>query len=115
MRPEPVIVPPTWNKTQYHSLLSSVWRQAARELAEAERIFVCGYSLPEMDIFFRYLFALGSVGPARIREFLIVDPDPKVGNRFKSILGPETRRAFQFKEGKFGDLLAHAAPTLKNV
>ena len=78
--PSPVIIPPTWNKTQYRSQLSDVWRQAARELSEAKQIFVCGYSLPEMDSFFRYLFALGSVGPARIREvgYPLDSGDPKM-------------------------------------
>lgn len=114
VRPEPVIIPPTWNKTQYHSQLSDVWRQAARELSEAKRIFVCGYSLPETDSFFRYLFALGSVGPSRIREFRVFDPDPKVEKRFRSILGPETEERFQFESQGFGFMLGVAERTLKN-
>src|SRR5262249_3375273 len=44
---EPVIVPPTWNKAEYHQQIERVWIRAARELSDAENIFVCGYSLPE--------------------------------------------------------------------
>ena len=42
----PLVVPPTWNKSSYYSLLSPVWASAAHELSEAENIFVIGYSLP---------------------------------------------------------------------
>jgi len=52
LRPQPVIVPPTWNKSSYHEVLSAVWATAARELSEADNIFVAGYSLPETDVFF---------------------------------------------------------------
>ena len=40
----PMIVPPTWNKSQYHAALSRVWSLAAQELTEAEDIYVIGYS-----------------------------------------------------------------------
>ena len=33
--PEPVIVPPSWNKTDYHQALSAVWELAAKHLSEA--------------------------------------------------------------------------------
>jgi hypothetical protein len=38
-----------------------VWRTAAQHLSEAEHIFIIGYSLPETDQFFRYLYGLGTV------------------------------------------------------
>jgi len=60
LKEPPVLVPPTWNKTKYNGALSNVWKKAAQELATAENIFVIGYSLPETDSFFRYLFALGT-------------------------------------------------------
>jgi NAD-dependent SIR2 family protein deacetylase len=63
---EPVIVPPTWNKTEGHNELTAIWKQAAVELGQAENIVCIGYSLPESDLFFRYLFALGTVGEAHI-------------------------------------------------
>ena len=40
--PVPVIVPPTWNKTDYNQALGHVWRRAARELSDAENIIVIG-------------------------------------------------------------------------
>lgn len=102
----PVIVPPTWNKTEYHSTLARIWQRAARELSDAERIFVSGYSLTETDSFFRYLFAIGAVGDARIKCFSVVDPaeGSDVENRFKKLLGTAARARFEYQRAPFPSL-----------
>lgn len=68
---EPLIIPPTWNKTEanYNIGIRKVWNQAAKELSEAENIFIIGYSLPETDYFFKYLFALGTEGKKIIKKY----------------------------------------------
>lgn len=96
---EPVIVPPTWNKTGYHGTLSNIWGKAAEKLSQAKRIFVFGYSLPESDSFFRYLYALGTLSSTRIRNIVVVNPDPlggDVDNRFKQLLGESIRSRYQY-------------------
>lgn len=103
---EPVIVPPIWNKTEYHQMLSKVWSCAARELSEAENIFVIGYSLPLSDSFFRYLYALGTVGTAIFKRFWVFNPDESgdTVNRFKELLGPGAQKRFEYNpEDKFGN------------
>ncbi len=90
----PFIIPPTWNKTEYSPKLETVWINAASELSEAENIFVIGYSLPESDLFFKYLYGVGSIGRARIRLFGIINPSP-VSNKFANLLGQD------IKLGKF--------------
>ena len=99
----PVIVPPTWNKTDYNQTLVNVWRRAAEELSEAENIFVIGYSLPETDAFFRYLYALGSIGDNLIKRFWVFDPDPtgEVEPRFRRFLGRAVERRFKFIKTPF--------------
>ena len=94
---DPVIVPPTWNKTQYHHEIAPVWQNAARHLSEAENIIVIGYSLPDTDQFFRYLFALGTVGETLVRRVLVFDPDQSDGieQRYKQLLAPMTVKKFQ--------------------
>lgn len=89
VKSDPVIVPPTWNKTGHQKNISIVWKAAAKELSEAENIFVCGYSLPETDFFFRYLYGLGTIGDKIIENFIIFDPDRERTpfNRFKGLLG----------------------------
>ena len=102
VEPNPVIVPPTWNKTQYHKILSRIWARAASELSTAENIFVVGYSLPETDLFFRYLFALGSIGQTRIKRFWVYDPDQSVvQHRFETLIGTDTKNKFRFEPVPF--------------
>jgi hypothetical protein len=94
----PVLVPPTWNKTSYHGQLGNVWKRAAEELSRAENIFIIGYSLPETDSFFRYLFALGSESSTRIKRFWVFDPDSsgQVENRFRKLIGRGLENRFQY-------------------
>lgn len=101
--PEPVIVPPSWNKADYHHALSNVWSAAAKHLAEAEYIFVAGYSLPETDSFFRHLFALGSVGKSALRRIVVFNPDNSVDQRFRSLLGPGALARYEFQSLTFDE------------
>jgi hypothetical protein len=102
--PTPVIVPPTWNKTAYQAAIASVWSRAAAELSNAEQVFVSGYSLIATDTYFKYLFALGSVGPSRIRKFSVYDPDPEVKQRFEKLLGLGVQD-FQFAANPFSQFV----------
>lgn len=102
---EPVLVPPTWNKSVYHSGLESVWKHAAAELSEAENIFVVGYSLPETDVFFQYLFSLGVTSQHPLRRFWVFDPAPEVKDRYLRLLGNSVKSRFQFFEQTFSQAI----------
>src|SRR4030042_5044469 len=95
----PVIIPPTWNKTVYHEQLGNIWKRAAYELSKAENIFIIGYSLPETDSFFRYLYALGSESATRIKRFWVFNPDTDghVERRFKDLVGRGIENRFLYK------------------
>jgi hypothetical protein len=101
---DPVIVPPTWNKIEGRNELANVWKQSATELGRAENIICIGYSLPESDLFFRYLFALGTVGAAHLRRFWVFDPDPEgvVEERYRRLIGKGIERRFKFFNGSSG-------------
>ena len=103
VEPEPVLVPPTWSKTQYHETLASVWSRAAEELEGAESIFVLGFSLPPTDAFFSYLYALGCVGGVPLRRFWVFNPDSSGGveGRFRQLLGPGAAERFQYLTQNF--------------
>ena len=110
----PLLVPPTWNKGGYRGVLASVWQQAANELSEAQRIFVVGYSLPETDSFFRYLYALGTLGPKRLRRFWVFDPEPEgqpdgVKERYQDLIGRGVEAHFKYYQKEF----VNALPTIR--
>jgi hypothetical protein len=109
VEPEPVIVPPSWNKADYHTALSDIWASAARHLSEAEQIFILGYSLPETDSFFRHLYALGSVGTAPLRRIEVFNPDTsgETDARFQALLGPGARARYHYYPIAFAEAVSH--------
>jgi hypothetical protein len=113
---EPVIVPPSWNKTDYHQALSDVWARAAKHLSEAQYIFVIGYSLPPTDSFFRHLYALGSVGEAPLRKFAVYDPASKGGgvdSRFRELLGTGAVSRYAYMDTTFEHAIDHIRDLFK--
>jgi hypothetical protein len=110
---EPFLVPPSWNKASYQQAVSKVWRRAADELSDAENIFVFGYSLTERDVFFRELFALGSVGRTRIKRFWVFDPAAEaVEKRFRKLLGGDVLARFHPMALEFTHAVGHAKSKL---
>lgn len=113
----PVIIPPTWNKTNYYTSISAVWQRAAKELAGAEYIFVSGYSLTGTDTYFKYLFSLGSTSDQILQRFEVFDPGT-VEEKFKRILGPAAKSVFRHYPNHFLGLvetLATLAPKRASV
>jgi len=104
---EPTIVPPTWNKGAHYSQLKRVWRLAAKHLSEAEYIFIIGYSYPQTDEFFRYLYALGSIGEGWLERIFVFNPDPAVSSRIKALLGPLVVNKFTSFTKTFHQAIAH--------
>jgi hypothetical protein len=109
----PYVVPPTWNKSQYHAELETVWKSAADELASAANIVVCGYSLPESDQFFRYLYALGTVGDLRLKNIWVFDPDVAVKERFNKLLGQAASPRFKFHQLTFDQVFPNLVPLMR--
>lgn len=102
VKPDPFIIPPTWDKSMYHQELSKVWSQAAMDLSIAENIYVIGYSLPVTDSFFKYLYALGSEGVKIIERFWVFNPDKEnVKPRFEEFIGTGIKDRFLFKSITF--------------
>lgn len=113
---DPFIVPPTYNKRGAHQSIEFVWRAAARELADAENIYVIGFSLPATDQFFRDLLAVGTLGPTELRRFWIFNPDERVEGRFQELKGTGITQAFKFHRKTFSeaiDIIAEAHQVAK--
>lgn len=96
VKKEPVIVPPTFNKGSYQKILESVWGEAAKDLENADQLFVIGYSLPDTDGLFPLLYALGTEGETRLNKVHIHNPDPNVQERFYKMLGVSAKQRFRF-------------------
>jgi hypothetical protein len=103
---KPVLVPPSWDKSEYRQTIRAVWKRAAQELAEATTIIICGYSIPESDSFFKYLYALGTMGDVVPRQFAMFDPDERVHGRFREMLGLTARPLFKAYTHHFEDVTA---------
>jgi len=104
---EPRIVPPTWNKTQHYKEIENVWQKAATELSEAENIFIIGYSWPENDFFFHYLYSLGTISDwnTYLRRIWIFNPDAMLKKRFEDILGQTAGYRFRYYKSPFGSTI----------
>ena len=83
----PLIVPPSWDKAQFKEILGTIWNEAGREIKEAKRIFIIGYSLPETDLYFKYLLYTTLSFNKNDPEIYIVDyrEHEKVIRKFKDI------------------------------
>jgi hypothetical protein len=99
----PVIVPPTLHKFGEQRALAKVWAAAAARLGEAHHIVVAGYSWPDGDGFFHYLYALGSMGDSILRSFVVLDPDKSVAHRIQAkLLGQQASRNYCYIPHNFG-------------
>lgn len=102
---QPFLVPPSWNKTGYSQSISSVWEQTVKEIGEAEAIVVIGYSLPQTDMFFKYLYSLGSKTEHRLKRFVVYNPDSKLESQYSKILGLSIREnRFNYYTEKFQNI-----------
>jgi hypothetical protein len=99
----PFIIPPTWNKYEYHNQLKVIWKKAAQVFSEAEVIFIIGYSFPETDLFFKYLYSIGSDSNVSISRIYVINPDVKLESKFRDLLSPNllSNKRLIFKDMTF--------------
>ena len=116
-----LLIPPSWDKSEYRELLKRVWAKAIEELSAATRICIIGYSLPEVDAFFKYLLTLALSENHRLYKLIVVDYGPDamevlattrnrspVEERYRSLLDPLFQeRRFSFHPEGFVSFLAN--------
>jgi hypothetical protein len=111
---DPVLIPPTWNKTALHAQIGQVWQRAAKELSNAKYIFVLGYSLPETDWFFNYLYGLGVDMNTQIAQFHVYNRNQEVDTRFQKLLGIGVMDHYRFHKTTFEDFVNEPNPLWKS-
>jgi hypothetical protein len=68
-----LMIPPSWDKSEYKEIISGVWAKALEELRQATRICVVGYSMPDADAFFQYLLTLALSKNDALTKLIVVD------------------------------------------
>jgi NAD-dependent SIR2 family protein deacetylase len=100
-----LLVPPSWDKSEYSGIMQPVWRKAVDAIKTATRICVIGYSMPETDAFFKFLLSLGLAENDHLYKLIVVDwllntPSPTENNieaRWRDMLeGVFVNRRFVF-------------------
>jgi NAD-dependent SIR2 family protein deacetylase len=106
-----LLVPPSWDKSEYQSILKGVWSKAVEELSAATRICIVGYSMPESDAFFEYLLTLALSQNDGLYKLIVIDlaqpQASEVEARYRKLLDPmfQTRR-FSFHSAGVQGFLA---------
>jgi NAD-dependent SIR2 family protein deacetylase len=97
---QPMLIPPSWDKSEYRELMKPIWSKAVEELKLASRICIIGYSMPPTDSFFKYLITLALAENHNLYRFIVVDKNPNIAARYKNLLEPvfRERRFFPFDD-----------------
>jgi len=90
----PVLITPTYRKDYRNPHIAQVWYQAERELQQANRIIIVGYSLPDDDVEVAYLLKRGLAGLPP-QQITVVEKDDAhrsmaahpVGQRYRALFG----------------------------
>ena len=95
-----MLIPPSWDKSEYRELMKPIWSKAVEELKLASRICIIGYSMPPADSFFKYLITLALAENHNLYRFIVVDKNPNIAARYKNLLEPlfRERRFFPFDD-----------------
>jgi hypothetical protein len=99
---QPLLIPPSWDKSEYHSIMTPVWAKAVAELKAATRICIIGYSMPPSDLFFKYLLTMALSENHGLYKLLVVDlksPVSRLEERYDQLL----ERLFRERRFKFED------------
>jgi hypothetical protein len=81
------IVPPTWRKSLPKSV-KSAWSNSCKWISEANQIRVLGYSMPDTDVYIKYLLSAGIIQSKNIRQIDVIclDPCDHVKKRFDKLI-----------------------------
>ncbi|MCC5995491.1 MAG: hypothetical protein JJU18_03855 [Oceanicaulis sp.] len=92
----PLIIPPVPNKPVTKiSLFKFLWTRASEYIESAERIVICGYSLPEADAMAQMLFR--RMRNASVEEIIIVDPDAAILGKWMDLFSSRNNKRAEWK------------------
>ncbi|MFA5804259.1 MAG: hypothetical protein WC879_06415 [Melioribacteraceae bacterium] len=94
----PLIIPPTWNKISNKKMIK-VWNLAYNILSQSEEIIFIGYSLPETDLYVKYLLISGVKKCYNLKKVTVICPDEDfmIRKRYEHFFDENFRnKAFDF-------------------
>lgn len=97
----PLIIPPVRNKKYdfFGNLFTNLWTEAEKQLIEADKIFIIGYSFPKTDLRSSELFKKAFSSRTTMPEVIIVNPAPEaIEERFIYDLGITTDKLITIKD-----------------
>lgn len=97
----PLIIPPVRDKKYdfYGNLFVNLWAEAEKQLIEADKIFVIGYSFPKTDLRSSELFKKAFSSRTTIPEVIIINPVPEaIEERFIYDLGLTADKLITIKD-----------------
>ena len=104
---QPLLIPPSWDKSDYHLMMRPVWTKAFAELKVATRICIIGYSMPQSDMFFKYLLTLALSQNHGLSRLIVIDHNANthtssLRERYDQLLDPVFhKRRFTFNDDGF--------------
>lgn len=113
----PLIVPPTWNKTS-NKQMQSVWKFSHSILSQSNKIVFIGYSLPETDLYVKYLLICGIKDCYNLNKIIVVCPDEQniIQNRYEKFFDINFRnKAFKYIPQTFEEWLGKPKKKIKAV
>jgi len=98
---QPLLIPPSWDKSEYQGIMTRVWASAVAELRSATRVCIIGYSMPQSDLFFKYLMTLALSQNHGLYKLLVVDKPKSPQASSEEEMSPAPAEL----EGRYRDLL----------
>lgn len=94
---KPLLVPPTWNKTSPGDPVQAIWSKAWDKLRTATHLVFIGYSLPESDLFFRYLLASALAKNETLQSVTVLDRGGDTLRRYGGFFSEALRSQQKFR------------------
>ena len=97
-----IIEPPSYFKKYNNIYIQNIWKKAFDIISQANKIIFIGYSMPEADIWFKYLLKKSCF--KKKKKFIVINPSPideSIDNtivRYERLLGPVNYYQCNFKD-----------------
>ena len=83
-----IIEPPSYFKKYNNIYIQNIWKKAYDIISESDKIIFIGYSMPEADIWFKYLLKRGCFRKKKVITAINPSPIEDIIIKYERLLGP---------------------------